>query len=75
MRAGTGSSPGAVKNQLTYTVGTLALAVTLYDSRGSVLDVARAKVGTTILSPATRRRSPPRSRRSGWSPIVSRSAA
>ena len=42
---------GNLKNQLTYKVGTLALAVTLYDSRGRVLDVTRAKVGTTILSP------------------------
>ncbi len=42
---------GSVRNQLTTRVGTLALAVTLYDSRGRVLDVARASVGTTILNP------------------------
>jgi hypothetical protein len=42
---------GTLKNQLSYKVGTLALAVTLYDNRGRVLDVTRAKVGTTILSP------------------------
>jgi PKD repeat protein/glucose/arabinose dehydrogenase len=42
---------GSVKDQLTTRVGTLAIAVTLYDGRGRVLDVARASVGTTILSP------------------------
>ena len=40
---------GTVKNPYTKTVTTLWVAVTLYDGRGSILDAARAQVGTTTL--------------------------
>jgi len=40
---------GTVKNPYTGTVNTVWVAVTLYDSRGNILDASRAKVGTTTL--------------------------
>ena len=40
---------GTVRNGYSSTIDTLRVAVTLYDTRGNVLDAARASVGTTTL--------------------------